>query len=180
MADTSYPSNTPLALATSSGLTEGYSASQGSSLSTGDLRRRYDFCERFSELAISQTPFFRLVSKLGRKPTDDPSFKFTEKRQSWMKRYAYVVGQIKTGTTDVFDDATVTGHGADATIAAGDTLKVYMATDYKSAGNIQNVAGQSNGAIAVGASGTAPEFLMPNQLLRLYYLENYICWSRSY
>ena len=61
MADTSYPSNTPLALATSSGLTEGYSASQGSSLSTGDLRRRYDFGERFSELAISQTPFFRLV-----------------------------------------------------------------------------------------------------------------------
>jgi hypothetical protein len=167
MADTSYPSNTPLAVATSSGLTEGYAASQGSGLSTGDLRRRYDFGARFSELAITQTPFFRLVSKLGKKPTDDPSFKFTEKRQSWMKRYCYVVGTIESGTTDVFNNATVTGHGADATIAAGDTLKMYMATDYKSAGNIQNVSGQSNGAIAVGATGTAPEFLMPNQLLQI-------------
>jgi len=67
MADTSYPQNTPLALATSSGLTEGYGASQGSSLSTGDLRRRYDFSDRFSELAIDQTPFFRFVSKVAKK-----------------------------------------------------------------------------------------------------------------
>jgi len=167
MADTSYPSSTPLALATDSGLTEGYSATQGSSLSTGDLRRRYDFSERFTELAIDQTPFFRLVSKVGKKPTDDPSFKFTEKRQSYMKRYAYVVGMIKASTTDVFDDATVTGYGADATIATADVLKLYMATDYKSAGNIQNVSGQSTGAIAVGASGTAPEFFQVNQLVQI-------------
>ena len=143
---------------------QGYGSVQ---LDTGDLRRAYNFGNRVSELSIAQDPFFRFLSKVAKTPTNDPSFKFTEKRQSWMKRYAYVVGQIKTGTTDVFDDATVTGHGADATIAAGDTLKVYMATDYKSAGNIQNVAGQSNGAIAVGASGTAPEFLMPNQLLQI-------------
>ena len=156
MADTSYPQDTPVSLSMSSGLSEGYAASQGSSLSTGDLRRRYDFGERFSELAVDQTPFFRLVSKLGRKPTDDPSFKFSEKRQSWMKRYAYVVGCINSGTTDVFNDATVTAHGGDASIAVGDTLKLYMAADYKSAGNIQNVSGQSNGAIAIGAAGTAP------------------------
>ena len=167
MADTSYPQDTPVSLSMSSGLSEGYAASQGSSLSTGDLRRRYDFGERFSELAVDQTPFFRLVSKLGRKPTDDPSFKFSEKRQSWMKRYAYVVGCINSGTTDVFNDATVTGHGGDADIAVGDTLKLYMAADYKSAGNIQNVSGQSNGAIAIGAAGTAPEFLLPNQVLQV-------------
>ena len=78
MADTSYPSASPLALATSDGLSEGFAASQGSSLNTGDLRRRYDFSERFGELAIDQTPFFRLVSSLAKKPTDDPQFKFTE------------------------------------------------------------------------------------------------------
>tara|TARA_R100000808_G_C2153083_1_gene162953 strand:- start:1020 stop:2549 length:1530 start_codon:yes stop_codon:yes gene_type:complete len=167
MADTSYPGNTPLALATSSGLTEGYSASQGSSLGTGDLRRRYDFSERFTELAIDQTPFFRLVSKVGKKPTDDPSFKFTEKRQSYLKRYAYVVGCINSGTTDVFNDATVTAHGGDATIATADVLKLYMATDYQSAGNIQNVSGQSTGAIAVGSAGTAPEFFQVNQLVQI-------------
>jgi len=71
LADTSYPQGMPLKQATSSGLSEGY-AQKGispapSSLSTGDLRRRYDFGERFSELAISQTPFFRLVSALGKK-----------------------------------------------------------------------------------------------------------------
>ena len=34
------------------------------SLSTGDLRRRYNFGDRVSELAIAQDPFFRFVSKL--------------------------------------------------------------------------------------------------------------------
>jgi hypothetical protein len=61
----------------------------------------------------------------------------------------------------------VTAHGGDSTIALQDTLKLYMATDYKSAGNLQNIYKQSNGAIAVGADGTAPEFLMPNQILRI-------------
>ena len=167
MADTSYPSATPLKLATSSGLTESSKAIAASGLSTGDLRRRYDFSERFAELAIEQTPFFRFVSGVAKKPVDDPQFKFTEKRQSWMKRYCYVVGCINSGSTDVFNDATVTAHGGDASIAAQDTLKLYMATDYKSAGNLQNIYGQSNGAIAVGAAGTAPEFLMPNQILRI-------------
>ena len=32
--------------------------------STGDLRRRYNFGDRISELAIAQDPFFRMVSKL--------------------------------------------------------------------------------------------------------------------
>jgi len=41
-----------------SGLTEGYAASQGSTLKTGDLRRKYDFGARVSELAIAQDPFF--------------------------------------------------------------------------------------------------------------------------
>lgn len=173
MADTSYPQDTPLALATSSGLSQGYAASQGSSLSTGDLRRRYDFSERFTELAIDQTPFFRLVSKVGKKPTDDPSFKFTEKRQSYLKRYAYAVGQVIKGDADAFDDADfrnyddTAGSSASKAIATGDTVKVYMATDYESAGNIQNVSGQSTGEIQIGAAGTSPEFFQVNQLVQI-------------
>ena len=173
MADTSYPSETPLALATSSGLTEGYRASQGSSLGTGDLRRKYDFSERFTELAIDQTPFFRLVSKVGKKPTDDPSFKFTEKRQSYMKRYAYAVGQVIVESADAFDDASFRNFDdsasgkANEAIAVGDTVKVYMATDYKSAGNIQNVSGQSTGEIQVGGAGTTPEFFQVNQIVQI-------------
>jgi len=165
MADTSYPASSPLALSTSTGLSQGYAASQGSSLATGDLRRRYDFSERFGELAIDQTPFFRLVSSLAKKPTDDPQFKFTEKRHSFHKRYAYVVG-FNNGTGDVFNDATLK-NTSNAAIAAGGTVKLFMATDYFSAGNIQNIRGQSNGAIKVGDAGTAPEWIMENQILKV-------------
>lgn len=164
-SDATYPKGTPLFIKHSSGLDEGYSASQGSSLSTGDLRRRYNFADRFSELAIEQTPFFRLVSKIGKKPTDDPSFKFTEKRQSWMKRYAYVVGWLH-GSTDVFNNAEVKNSSNQA-IAAGGEVKLYMATDYFSAGNIQNISGQSNGAIKIGDAGTAPEFLQKQSIIKV-------------
>ena len=139
----------------------------GTDLNTGVLRRKYNFGSRVSELAIAQSPFFRFVSKVAKNPTDDPSFKFTERRPSFHRRYAYVVGQIKTGTTDVFNDAEITGHGADATIALDDTLKVYMACDYKSGGNIQNKFGQATDKIDVGDAGTAPEFFMDNQIIKI-------------
>lgn len=167
MADTSYPSSSPLAIATSTGLNEGFATQSAVSLSTGDLRRRYDFGDRFSELSLSQTPFFRLVSTLAKSPTDDPSFKFTEKRQSFMKRYAYVVGFVNTANaTGIFNDSTLT-RATSGTPAVGETVKLIMATDYFSAGNIQNVQGQSNGKIKIGDAGTAPEFLQPNQVLKV-------------
>ena len=46
-----------------SGLTEG-GVRSGSGLSTGDLRRKYNFGSRVSELNIAQDPFFRMISKL--------------------------------------------------------------------------------------------------------------------
>ena len=45
----------------------------GTTLDTGVLRRKYNFGDRVSELQIAQDPFFRLVSKIAKKPTDDPS-----------------------------------------------------------------------------------------------------------
>jgi hypothetical protein len=78
----------------------------GSSLKTGDLRRKYNFGSRVSELAIAQDPFFRLVSKLSKKPCDDPQFKFTERRPSFHKRYGYLYG------TDGNATGTVVKHGA--------------------------------------------------------------------
>jgi len=178
-SDASYPTTVDqrLFLKHSSGLTEagtpGGSAFPGSDLSTGDLRRKYNFAERFSELALEQTPFFRLVSKVAKKPTDDPSFKFTEKRQSWMKRYCYVVGMRTTGDADSFGNAALRNYNdsntaaANEAIATGDVMKIWVGTDYESAGNIQNVFNQSTGAIAVGDAGTAPQFLLPNQILQI-------------
>ena len=164
--------STPLALSSSTGLTNTGRQVGGvnptTAYPTGDLRRRYDFGDRFSELALAQTPFFRLVSTMAKKPTDDPTFKFTEKRHSFMKRYVYIVGSIKSTSTDVFDDATLTrANHATAAPAVGDEVKLYAGTDYYSAGNIQNVKGQSNSEIKVGDDGTRPQFLQPNQVLKV-------------
>lgn len=161
--------DTPLFLSTSTGLTNTGRQVGGvnptTAYPTGDLRRRYDFGDRFSELALSQTPFFRLISTMAKKPTDDPAFKFTEKRHSFMKRYSYVVG-FNNGTADVFNDATLVESDA-SVLSLGGEVKLYMATDYFSAGNIQNIQGQSNGAIKIGDSGTAPQFLQSNQVIKV-------------
>ena len=148
--------------------------SDGTSKDTGDLRRRYNFGDRVSELAIAQDPFFRFVSKVAKKPTDDPEFKFTERRPSYHKRYAYVSGWIENDNTDVLGgtggDADITMYndgGTPAAASTGDTVKVYMSTDYESGGNMQNVSGQSTGKIDVGASGTRPTFFLPDQVIRI-------------
>jgi len=130
--------------------------------STGDLRRRFDFGERFSELALSQDPFFRFVSMVGKKPTDDPKFKWTEKRGSWHKRYAYVISHGTSSATSL-DDATIAG------LTQGQTYFFKMATDYKSEGNVQNLFKKpaAAGDIEVGDSGTRPEFFIPGSLVKI-------------
>ena len=144
-------------LTLNSGLGEGYASSQGSTKDTGDLRRRYNFGDRVSELSIAQDPFFRFVSKIAKKPTDDPEFKFTEKRGSFHKRYGYVVAQGTTAQTAADDEATL----AAANVAVGSTYHFLMGTDYLSAGNLGLVYGQTNTNIEVGNSGTRPTFYLP-------------------
>ena len=39
----------------------------GSNLNTGDLRRKFNFGDRVSELALAQDPFFRFLSKVSKK-----------------------------------------------------------------------------------------------------------------
>ena len=129
-------------------------ADDNSSLSTGDLRRKFNFGSRVSELAIAQDPFFRLVSKLSKKPTDDPQFKFTERRPSYHKRYAYSYGGSSDGSAPQADGA-----------MTANTTKVRMAGDYKSAGNEGSVYGQT--AITIGAADTRPAFFMPGQLVKI-------------
>ena len=115
-----------------------------SQLKTGDLRRKYNFGDRVSELAIPQDPFFRFVSKVGKKPTDDPQFKFTEKRDSWHKRYAYPTAFSNDGATYVEDQSTNATTQYDTYETAGNTVYVKMACDYKTSGNIQSAYGNTN------------------------------------
>ena len=128
---------------------------------TGNLRRKYNFGDRGSELAISQDPFFRFVSKVSKKPTDDPQFKSTEKRGSYHKRYAYLkyVGSSFAVTLD----------GAAACNdqdAADDTFYGQFGTDYSNQGNLTNRVGQTP-SYAEGDANTEPKFLLEGQLLRV-------------
>ena len=137
--------------------------SDGTSKDTGDLRRKFNFGDKVSELAISQDPFFRFVSKVGKKPTDDPSFKFTEQRGSWHKRYAYVTDHGTTSGLGNSGDSTWDSGDSDS----GDTYYFKMGTDYLSTGNRQNVFGQATNDISVGDSNTQPEFFLPGQLVKI-------------
>ena len=144
--------------------------SDGTSKDTGDLRRKYNFGDRVSELNVAQDPFFRFVSKVAKRPTDDPEFKFTERRPSYHKRYAYACGFVNSTGANVFDDSEIIATndgGAGTSVVQGDTIKVYFAGDYKSAGNIQNVFGNTATDVAVGGTGTRPVFFLPGQLIKI-------------
>lgn len=136
-------------------------------LATGDIRRRYNFGARFSELAKAQDPFFRLLSKVSKKPTDDPQFKFSEKRGSYHKRYAYVIGFVNNTDSDVFNDMSLVAYNNGGTPVADDILKVYMATDYQNKGNVQNVFGNTANKFDVGVTDTRPGFFLPGQVIKI-------------
>jgi len=138
------------------GAPSGYSG--GSPVDTGSLRRKYNFGNRVSELSIAQDPFFRFLSKVAKKPTDDPLFKFTERRGSWHKRYAYV---FEGGAAlDTPQDTTIANSEAESTIY------LTMGTDYASSGNKTNIYGKSVDYV-IGQAGTKPVFFLPDQLIRI-------------
>ena len=139
----------------------------GTALDTGVLRRRYDFGSRVSELAIAQDPFFRLVSKLAKKPTDDPEFKYTERRPSYHKRYAYIVAFDSNGAAEVHNSELDKSDAAAAVSAVAHNVALYMATDYKASGNLSSVYGQTGDKVTVGGTGTRPTFFLPGQLVKI-------------
>ena len=140
---------------------DGFGPGTSTDLITGDIRRKYNFGSRVSELSIAQDPFFRFVSKVAKKPTDDPQFKFTEKRPSFHKRYAYVGALYDSG--GAWDDDSDFG----AAKSAGDSIKVRMITDYKNQGNIQNIYGNTGQEFKIGADGTLPKFFMAGQIVKI-------------
>ena len=66
-----------------------YTRSSGAAvagISIDNNRRIFNFGDRVSELAPQQSPFFVYLSKVAKKPTDDPVFKFLEQRHQWQRR----------------------------------------------------------------------------------------------
>ena len=56
---------------------------------TADLdntRRVFNFGDRVAELSPQQSPFFVYLSKVAKKATNDPVFKFLEQRHQWQRR----------------------------------------------------------------------------------------------
>tara|TARA_B100000519_G_scaffold71810_1_gene61793 strand:+ start:5240 stop:6823 length:1584 start_codon:yes stop_codon:yes gene_type:complete len=144
---------------TSGSIERGESSTQ---LNTGALRRKYNFGDYVSELALAQDPFFRFISMVSKKPTDDPSFKFTEKRSSYTKRYAYLAdydtGAAAIPATDVTQ--------ATPNPAAGDVYSFGFFTDYNSNGNNSNIYGQTH-TYQEGVEGTQPQFFIPGQIIKI-------------
>ena len=132
-------------------------------LNTGALRRKYNFGDMVSELSLAQDPFFRFVSMVAKKPTDDPSFKFTEKRSSYSKRYAVLAG-FSSSAAASGSGTTIAGSTTDASEGDVYTFKYY--TDYNSNGNLQNTVGKLNTYYA-GVTGTQPLFFIPGQIIKM-------------
>ena len=59
-------------------------------VSINDSRRIFNFGERVAELNPAASPFFAYLSKVAKKPTDDPVFKFLEKRHQWQRRNFFI------------------------------------------------------------------------------------------
>ena len=136
-----------------------------STLNTGALRRKYNFGDRVSELALAQDPFFRFVSQVAKKPTDDPSFKYTERRGSFMKRYAYLEAYDESASPAPATNP----DNADTSAAMSEGSSVYsfkFFTDYNSEGNLQNIVGQTCKYYA-GVTGTQPKFFIPGQIIKV-------------
>ena len=55
-------------------------------VSINDSRRIFNFGERVAELNPAASPFFAYLSAVAKKPTDDPVFKFLEKKTSMAKK----------------------------------------------------------------------------------------------
>jgi len=99
-----------------------------SSVDINDTRRKFNFGERVAELAPMQSPFFVYLSKVAKKATNDPVFKFLEQRHQWQRRN-FNLGDSSNNQTyslgDIMD--------GDAT---SNTIKTYV--NYDKYGKIQS------------------------------------------
>jgi len=62
------------------------SATGSGTASLDNTRRVFNFGDRVAELAPMQSPFFVYLSKVAKKATNDPVFKFLEQRHQWQRR----------------------------------------------------------------------------------------------
>jgi len=121
-------------------------AANGQGISIDDSRRVFNFSERVAELNPAASPFFAYLSKVAKKPTDDPVFKFMEKRHQWQRRNFRVETAVGVNTWATAD--------SDLDIATANNM--YLTCDYDKYGR-KGAASDKN----------APEFLTEGQILAI-------------
>ena len=91
------------------------SATGNGTASLDNTRRVFNFGERVAELAPMQSPFFVYLSKVAKKATNDPVFKFLEQRHQWQRRNFEIKEALTTDQAyshaeafDAGDDVVVT------------------------------------------------------------------------
>ena len=92
-----------------------------------DTRRKFNFGERVAELAPMQSPFFVYLSKVAKKATNDPVFKFLEQRHQWQRR------NLVLGTDAAI---TITVHASDGTCTNGSGNNTTLKANYDEYGKI--------------------------------------------
>ena len=98
-----------------------------SSVDINDTRRKFNFGERVAELAPIQSPFFVYLSKVAKKATNDPVFKFLEQRHQWQRRNFEV---HSTGADVLADASQITANGSNTLAAGEDLLLTAMYDEY--------------------------------------------------
>jgi hypothetical protein len=94
-----------------------------------DTRRKFNFGERVAELAPMQSPFFVYLSKVAKKATNDPVFKFLEQRHQWQRR------NLVLGTAAAI---TITVHASDGTCTNGSGNNTTLKANYDEYGKISS------------------------------------------
>ena len=163
----------------------------GVGLSTGDLRRKYNFGNTFTTLSAKRDPFLHLLNRIkgGKVATDDPFFKFTTKRMCGPQhRYGYIVGadeitahaQTKDdaafglyngGTIDLAANDWSGGDATPAEIAVGKGLVLKVAGDYLTTGNRRNAYANTKqfagSPIQLLDDDTAPRAFLKDQVIKI-------------
>jgi hypothetical protein len=111
-------------------------------VSINDTRRIFNFGERVAELAPAQSPFFVYLSKVAKKSTDDPVFKFMERRHQWQRRNFEVETEVIL---------TVNNKGTALLDTEGDDI--VLDCGYNKYGKTQALS--------------APRFLLPGQVIAI-------------
>jgi len=140
----------------------------------GDLRRGYAYgSDRLSRLMLSTDTLFRVLAAQKNDSVAETIWKIPEERDFTYKRYGYVVGWKAWSGTGTVPTATAeyTCNSNDISSLTPQTKGSFMAlkigTDYLSSGLVGNIFGQATNKIAIGDSGTCPNFLLVNQVIKV-------------